>query len=184
MVGKGLKTNFLFNFIALVTLIAVSACSSVKSPEMTQKEGSLHHDKFDTKEALLDRVKSIKKSMKKDEVYELLDITEGDFRMLSRNEILLAMYGTDEVEFTKGLDFIRQLDGFSLDFRSIEKKTGLSSPVSMRTKQEGYEYTLVLVFKGDTLYERPIIYGGDVYDSKTNSLLKFLSPSRLVSAAL
>lgn len=184
MVGEVLNKNLLCNFIALMAIIALGACSSVKSPEMTQKEGSLHHEKFDTKQELLERVGSIKKSMPKDKVYELLEIGEDDFRMLSRNEILLAMYGTDEIEFTKNMEFIRELDGFSLDFRSIEEKTGLSSPVSMRTKKEGYEYTLILVFKGNTLYERPIIYGGDVYDSKTNSLLKFLSPSRLVSAAL
>jgi hypothetical protein len=53
----------------------------------------------------------------------------------------------------------------------------------MKTKEDGFQYTVTLIFRDDVLYEEPIIAGGDVEGSNSKTIFEYLSPGRLVNSA-
>jgi hypothetical protein len=131
---------------------------------------------YNTKEDFLTRVSAIDVGMTEKEVLARLERSEDDMIRLKRDEIMMAMTGTNNIEF-KGADagpqssrnVIRSLQGYRLNYKAVERKHGFSSPIRIRTDEKGFDYTVTLIFRKDRLLEKPILTGGVVnnFSSKT-----------------
>jgi len=169
------------SILSLGVIISLNACSGVVSLPGGTK--GVNQDYYKSKAELLERVRTVKKGMNKEEVYDILEREEDDFFLLSRSEIVTAMYGTDNINFSNTQNFIHTLDGYRLDYSRVNRKHGFNTPISMKTKEDGFQYTVTLIFRDDVLYEEPIIAGGDVEGSNSKTIFEYLSPGRLVNSA-
>tara|TARA_Y100001001_G_C7939673_1_gene285099 strand:+ start:485 stop:1033 length:549 start_codon:yes stop_codon:yes gene_type:complete len=182
MARKPLKYIWFLSLIGLALTFGLTGCSTVAS--VPGETNSVNHGYFDSKDDFLTRVTELRKGMRKDEVFKILGKDMVDFNFLTKSEILMALYGTNQIEPSAGMKSAQGLKGYSLIFGEVQARHGFSSPVSMKTKQQGFRYTVTLIFEGDTLYEDALIAGGDVYDTNSKTLFDLITPSRIFSAAL
>ena len=121
--------------------------------------------------------------MKKNAVFEQIGKNEHDLNILSRNETVMALYGTPNIEIPNATKFLSSLRGYSFEYKKIGRSTGFSSPVSMKTKHKGYHYNVILVFKDGKLFEEPIVSGGDIQNANSKTIFEIIGPGKMVGAA-
>ena len=178
--NRWFRLGFKLPVLAISALLMLGACSGVMPVPGGTK--TVNQDYYKDREEMLARVYMVKPGMSKADVFEILEREEDDFQILSRNQIVLAMYGTDNINLTQDMYFLKNLYGYSMQYAKVKRNHGFNSPISMKTKENGYAYTVTLIFEGDKLHENPIISGGDSYGSDSNTIFDYLTPGNAMSA--
>ncbi len=140
---------------------------------------------------LKQRIHDLKEGMTRQDVFDYLERDEEHFILLRRDEILTALYGTADIPVSKtkidgplgDRDMLKTMEGYKLVFKSVKRKVGLSSPIAIRTNENGYSYCAILVFKDGVLYEKPILSGGIVDTSATKTVFDYLSVGSVMRKA-
>ena len=165
----------------LVFPLFLGACSSVM-PVPGGGE-SINKEFYDSDEQLKDLLSQVKEGDHRDDVFSHLGRVESDFILLSRDEIMSNLYGGQRLEFVQNLSnplderrFLQDLKGYKLVYKKVKRKYGIHTPISTRTEKTGYSYVAILIFKNGALYEDPVLSGGAVDASATNSVFDYLSP--------
>ena len=134
----------------------------------------------------LGRVNRLRPGMKQGEVFSILGRDAGEMTKLSRAEINAALYGGSSARFDGSLveqeqarKFLQSLYGYRLEYAEVEREHGFSSPIRVRTEEEGFKYDVLLVFQSGRLFDKPILSGGAVADSSSKTLFDFLNPYSL-----
>ena len=136
------------------------------------------------------KVSSLQPGMPEPLVLNILGRTPSEMTMLSRAEIVTALYGgsalqmldtAQEREQTRG--FLQGLSGYHFVYRDVDKSHGLVSPIRISTKEEGFEYRLDLIFQNGTLLEKPVLAGGKVTSTSSRTLFDYINPGTLVAQA-
>lgn len=133
---------------------------------------------------------SLEPGMLESDVLSQLCRKKESFQRLERREIRIALLGGDNVSFSDhgntetDSEIIRSLYGYKLNYKSVRRQHGFTSPIRMRTDESGYNYTLTLIFHDGKLFEKPILSGGIVNDTNSKTLFDFLTPGVLVDKAV
>lgn len=137
---------------------------------------------------LLDRVKGLQIGMSEDLVLTMLKRTRNDLVMLSRPEIITALYGGGSSGFNgtyeeqeRARAFLQTLSGYKLLYINTEKDHGFSSPIRIKTHESGYNYTITLVFQNGRLFDKPALSGGPVDDYSSKTVFDYLNPGNIFS---
>jgi hypothetical protein len=144
---------------------------------------------YKSEDDLKTRVDSLKEGMTQAEVFAKLNRKKDDFIALGRDEIMAALYGGQQYAMSTfsrpdhNRQYIQSLSGYKFTFKNIKRKHGVSSPISMRTHENGYHYTTTLIFKDGVLYEKPILSGGIVNASSSKTLFDYLNLGSVVGRA-
>lgn len=159
----------------------LGACSSIL-PVPGGGE-TINKDFYDSDEQLKGLLGGIKVGDTKENVFSHLGRSDEDFIMLNRDEIMLALYGGPRIEtlqsFNSSVDerrFLQDLKGYKLVYKKTSRKHGIHTPISMLTKETGYSYETIFIFKDGVLYEEPALSGGAVEASSTSTVFDYLSP--------
>lgn len=136
------------------------------------------------------RAEQLQPGMGESQVLSILGRTRNDLTQLGRDEIVTALYGGSamqlldtarEREETRA--FLQSLYGYRLEYKDVNKHHGLVSLIRMRTQEEGFRYTVNLIFQNGQLLEKPVVAGGVVNDSESRTLFDYINPGTVVSAA-
>ena len=131
---------------------------------------------YDSVDDLKLKMADLQEGMDKSTVFKTLHREREDLVILSRPEIMMALYGTNNIgNTTINPNDIKTLSGYRLDYKNIQRKHGISSPISMKTHKAGHAYELHLIFKDGALYEKPLLSGGIVDNSNTSTLFDYLN---------
>lgn len=108
---------------------------------------------------------------------------------LDRRDIRIALLGGDNIPFSAKYpegeqDMMHSLYGYKLNFKSIKRKHGFTSPIRIRTDESGFNYSVTLIFREGVLFEKPILAGGIVDGSKSGTLFDFITPGTIVNQAI
>lgn len=143
---------------------------------------------YTSQQDLLDRVHALQIGMSLNLVLTMLKKNESDLVLLSRPEIMTALYGGGNSGFNGTYEqqeqaraFLQTLSGYKLQYINTEKDHGFSSPIRIKTHESGYNYVLTLVFQNGRLFDKPALSGGlvDEYSSKT--VFDYLNPGNIVN---
>jgi hypothetical protein len=115
--------------------------------------------------------------------------TKDGLQRLERRDIRLALMGGENIPFPNaykidGQDPIPALYGYKLNFKSIKREHGFTSPIRIRTDEAGFNYSVTLIFKGGKLFEKPIVAGGVVNGSSSGTLFDFITPGTIINHAI
>ncbi|MBI3441689.1 MAG: hypothetical protein HY052_07840 [Proteobacteria bacterium] len=141
---------------------------------------------YTTKDDFMARLASIVPGMSQEDVLANLGRKEGDLIRLKRDEVLVALLGTNNITLKDndlGQDQLRSLYGYKLSYRSVERKHGFASPIRVQTDEKGFDYTITLIFRDGVLFEKPIITGGVVNSSSTKTFFDLLTPGSIAGHA-
>jgi hypothetical protein len=131
---------------------------------------------FESRDEFVDNISKLSVGMTKEEVLSILEMGEGNMKAMERKDIKIALYGSDTqiIDGTESevRDFFSDLEGYQFDYESILKRRSLSGLLKVKTQSTGFDMSVTLIFKGDKLYENPIVSGGDVNNSEKDPLLK------------
>ncbi len=110
--------------------------------------------------------------------------------ILRRDEIVTALLGTNNVEVRDGVNgarlkqtVLQSLYGYRMSYVSVHSRHGFSSPIRIQTDEEGYNYTLTLIFSDGRLFEKPILTGGVVSQSSSKTFFDYINPGTVISRA-
>jgi hypothetical protein len=135
-------------------------------------------------------VDSLDTGMPREEVFARLGRTQKDFRRLARSEIVGVLFGGEDagipVHFYTDesiLSFLDSLDGYRIEYKTVKRRHGFSSPIRLQTDAKGFDYSLSLIFKEGKLYQKPYLTGGRVNNSSTRTLFDYLNPGLILGVA-
>ena len=139
---------------------------------------------YGTREDFLAHLSTISPGMTEQEALDKLGRKKDDLVQLSRNEIVMALLGTNNVEFKDNQDsdrtFSRSLYGYRMNFKFTERKHGFSSPIRIKTDERGFDYAVTLIFREGRLFEKPILTGGVVNNSSSKTFFDFITPGTAI----
>ncbi|MFN7112746.1 MAG: hypothetical protein ACK4PK_00115 [Alphaproteobacteria bacterium] len=168
--------------VLLIAVLLLSGCAGTL-PGGTDAVNKSYYDKNTDLE---NWVSSLEPGMSKEEVFARLGRTQKDFRRLARNEIVGILFGGEDagipVHFYTDeniLSFLESLEGYRIEYKSVKRRHGLTSPIRMQTDSKGFDYALSMVFKEDKLYQKPYLTGGQVNNSSTKTLFDYLNPGMI-----
>ena len=135
---------------------------------------------YNSGEELKDRIAQLEPGMTRDAVFAKLGRTQDDFTRLNREQIVIALFGGKEAILPgtrqEQILFLRALTGYRLDFRTVKRRHGFTSPITVKTDKKGFEYSLTLIFYDDTLLEAPVAQGGVITGADSKTLFDYLNP--------
>ncbi len=177
-------------FLALLLcMFLVTACAwflPVPGGDDTTNE-----EYYEGEEDLMAALKRLQVGMSKERAFSILMRKEDDFKKLDRAGILHALYGGSDIELQQGMSahgmsthYLSTLSGYSFRFQVVESEHGFTSPIRVRTSEEGYDYTVSLIFRNDVLLEEPILSGGDINKTSSGTIFDFISPRFVLDYAL
>ena len=154
-------------------------------------DDTTNEEYYKGEEDLMAALKRLQVGMSKERAFSILMRKEDDFKKLDRSGILHALYGGSDVELQQGMSahglsthFLATLSGYSFRFQVVESEHGFTSPIRVRTSEEGYDYTVSLIFQNDILLEEPILSGGDINKTSSGTIFDFISPRFVLDYAL
>ena len=138
---------------------------------------------YESSEDMTTRLETLQTGMTLTNALAHMDRKEEELTKLNRQEVLAALYGGLQSPYAQGfaanpytdLD-IKSLSGYKIDYKIVNRKHGLKSPISIRTDEKGFHYTAVMIFKDGLLYEEPIVSGGLVDTSSSSTVFDYLNP--------
>jgi len=172
--------------LSLLSMFMLISCSGIIHAPGGSEAVNKSFYKTDTD--LKTRIADIQTGMSKQAVFDTLERNEDDFVILSRSEILTTLYGQQQSysyaspNSGQNID-LSALSGYKLLFKSVKRKHGFSSPISLKTKKDGFDYVAVFIFKDGQLNESPILSGGVVEASSTKTIFDYLNPSMVLGRA-
>ncbi len=135
------------------------------------------------------RLAGLSPGILEDEVLAGLCRKKESLPRLDRRDIRIALLGGENIPFsaaqqTGEQDLMHSLYGYKLNFKSIKRKHGFTSPIRIRTDESGFDYSVTLIFKDGKLYEKPILSGGIVNSSNSGTLFDFITPGTIINRAI
>ena len=133
------------------------------------------------------RLAGVSKGTAEEKVFQTLCDNKGTFQRLDKRDIRLALLGGENISFARNPpaftdEILESLYAYKINFKSINRKHGFTSPVRVATEESGYDYTVIIIFKNGSLYQDPIITGGVVKSSTSGTIFDFLSPGMVGQA--
>jgi hypothetical protein len=182
------RTPFLLRAAALVFL-SFSLCACVGT--LPGGSDKVNQNFYDSEEVLQNFAAELTPGMTKEEAFARLGRTEKDFTVLSRQEIVGVIFGGESSGVPESFStdegikqYLESLEGYRLTFKSIKRKHGFSSIIRIQTDSKGFDYKLELIFKHGRLMEKPVLTGGKVDSTSSDTIFDFLNPGRLLDASL
>ncbi len=181
-----LKVNILHSLIIILSTLLLTACAGVLpvpgGSDTTNK--SFYISKGDMKE----RIEKLKIGMSKDKVFSTLGRNKEELVLLNREQLVTALFGGDKPAsnnwngsgIINDRYFIQSLSGYRLNYKIIKRKHGIKNPITVQTDQVGFDYSAILIFQNDYLYEKPIISGGVIDNSSSKTLFDFITPGMVM----
>ncbi len=146
---------------------------------------------YETKDDLLSKLGNLTPGMSQQDVFKTLEHEEGQFQRLTRQEISIALLGTSNLQFQDGMhdqtfeqNFIQSLYGFKLEYQKVKRRHGFSSPIRIKTDKKGFDYTVILIFRDNVLFEKPILSGGMVNESSSKTFFDYLNPGTVMDRVI
>lgn len=137
---------------------------------------------FKSEDDFKSRVSQIERGMPEAQVLDILGRSANDMTKLDRQSIIEALYGA-RADSGTSVQFLSGLYGYRLEYKTVDKEHGLSSPIRLRTNVDGFQYKLTLIFWGGYLYDQPILAGGKVRETHSSTIFDWFSPGAVVSSA-
>lgn len=172
----------------MLALILLTACAgSAPVPGGTEAVNASYYSSQDDFKT---RVNRLQAGMPEDLVFNILGRTSNDLVRLSRNEIVVALYGANSMQLMNGYQerednraYLQSLYGYRLTFKDVKKKHGFASLIRIRTEEDGFSYGVNLVFQAGILLEKPVLEGGLVHQTESRTFFDYLSPATVVDVA-
>ncbi len=174
----------LHSIIILLSTILLTACSGILpvpgGTDTTNK--SFYISKGDMKE----RIEKLEIGMDEDQVFSILGRKKEELILLDRKQLVSALFGGDKPATdqwngdTNNRHFIQSLSGYRLNYKVIKRKHGIKNPITVQTDQIGFDYSAILIFQYDYLYEKPITSGGVIDNSSSRTLFDFITPGMVM----
>ena len=174
------------NNIVYILFIVAFTFSCAQFARVPGGTNTINESFFKTKEEFLQLVDNIEVGSSEQEVLEKLRRKKEDLIILTREEIVASLLGTNNIEVQNSLydrDILYTLYGYKLNYKVVKRKHGFSSPIRIRTDEEGFNYRIILVFQKNKLIEKPMVTGGDVQSSTSKTFFDFLSPGSAINKA-
>ena len=175
--------------VAMVCISSLTGCAQFLP--VPGGDDTTNEKYYEGEEDLMAALKRLQVGMSKERAFSILMRKEDDFKKLDRAGILHALYGGSDVELQQGMSahgmstqFLASLAGYSFRFQVVESEHGFTSPIRVRTREEGYDYSVSLIFQNDILVEEPILSGGDINKTSSGTIFDFISPRFVLDYAL
>lgn len=169
----------------LVFTLALAGCAGVAPvPGGTDSVNASYYASQDDFKA---RVAQLQPGMGEAHVLYLLGRNRDELRQLNRNEILSALYGANTMQMLDSVRereettaFMRSLYGYQLKYKDVEREHGFVNPLRIRTEEQGFDYTVNLIFKNGLLLEKPDLSGGVVHQRSSSTFFDYLNPGSIM----
>lgn len=178
-----MRCFFLIAFSALA-LFAAGCAGVAPVPGGTD---SINADFYASDTDFKSRVGRLQAGMPQDLVFNILGRRSDELRQLSRNEILTALYGSNTTqnmgsgpERDRLYAFMQSLYGYQLRYKDVAKDHGFVNPFRIRTEEQGYDYSVSLIFRNGYLLERPDLSGGLVHERSSSTFFDYLNPGAIM----
>ena len=171
--------------LILLCLAVLTGCAGVAPvPGGTKTINSSYYNSETDFKA---RVMQLQPGMGEGHVLRVLGLGRDDLQQLNRNEILTALYGANTMQMMTSLSerqqtdaFMQSLYGYRLEYKDVKKQHGFVNPFRIRTEEQGFEYTVNLIFKDGLLLQRPDLSGGVVHDTSSSTFFDYLNPGSIL----
>jgi len=173
-----------YRFIVAALILTLAGCAGHAPVPGGSESANVTY--YRSPDDLVARLGQIRTGMPETEVFARLGRTPKELTWLRRDEVLTALMGTNNVEFRHGFeekDLIQSVYGYRLEYKSIKKKLGFSSPIRITTDRKGFNFTVTLVFKDGVLFTDPVLSGGIVNTSSSDTIFDFLNPGTVLDHA-
>lgn len=146
---------------------------------------------FSTPDDMKARVEGLQAGMTEAQVFNQLGVQPDQLQVLSRPEIVTALYGSNALQIggnpadQQALEtYLQGLKGYSFTLENTKRAHGFVNPIRVRTDKKGYAYTVPLIFQNGALKESPQISGGPVNEGHSQTIFDVLTPASLFNRAL
>lgn len=178
-----MKTGFSFSVCACLVLLFVACAPKAPVPGGTN---AINEKFYKSKDEFLQKLDRLQAGMTEQDVFSTLGRQPRELVRLKRDEIVMALLGADNITFKDGLqdkDLLQSLYGYRLNYKRVKRVHGFSSPIRIRTNEDGFDYNAVLIFREGHLFEKPILTGGVVDATSSKTFFDLLSPSTIFGVA-
>jgi hypothetical protein len=170
-----------------LALLALAGCADAPMPGGEDTVNATYYTAADDFKA---RVDQLQPGMGESQVLSILGRTRNDMTRLGREQIVSALYGGSAVQMLDNAAerdqtrlFLNSLYGYRLEYKNVIKHHGFASPIRLRTIEQGYSYTVNLIFQNGVLLERPVLAGGIINDTQSRTLFDYINPGTFLSHA-
>jgi hypothetical protein len=165
--------------------VALASCAGVAPvPGGSETVNSAYYQSADDFKT---RVNTLQAGMSEDLVMDILGRQPADMQRLTRNEVVLALYGPNTMQVLDSRTerdethkFLKSLYGYKLEYKDVDKHLGLSSLIRMSTEESGFGYAVYLIFQNGKLVEKPEVTGGVINETTSKTLFEYISPGSLL----
>lgn len=170
----------------LLAAIAMTACTGAPAPGGTDTVNGKY---FDSAGDMKKKLELVRPGMTEEEVFTTLGCKREQLEKLDRNGIRRALFGGDtalpgtpeqQLEITQ---FLQESYGYKLDYKDVKRKHAFTSPIRIRTDENGFKYTVTMVFHHGRLIEAPVLSGGVVNEQNSETIFDFLNPGTALDLA-
>ncbi len=147
-----LKSISKYAFVMIVICV-LSAC-------MPLNDHDVNTELFKDKESMKTKTSELRSGMKKEEVFEALNVPIEKFDQLSTLQIQMVLYGNSQLQGTPSdLENFRKklmrFEGYSLPYQSV-KSDGSFGFGKMKVKKTGHNLILLLIFERGKLLKASV----------------------------
>jgi hypothetical protein len=172
--------------LCALALPLLAACAQYAPvPGGSDAVNSTFYKSDDDLKKIIDRLQV---GMTQKQVFDTLGHPASTFPKMSREELVSALYGGNNADFSGTLrdqelarNFLNSLSGYRLEFANVKRRHGFSSPIRVRTMEKGFDYTANLIFQNGYLFEKPMLSGGPVNKVSSRTLFDYLNPLTIVT---
>lgn len=181
-----MHTPFLSLF-CLICVLLVAGCAG-RAP-VPGGDDTTNLSLYKSEDEFKQRVARLQVGMVEEEVFAQLGTYRHELLQMSREEIVNALFGggslqvgASAAEQQQTLYNLQSLYGYRLDYKNVERHHGFTSPIRIRTDEDGFKYSTYLIFQQGRLFERPVVSGGKVNEKNSKTLFDWLSPGYVFDA--
>lgn len=180
------RTAPLTYVLLFMAAFALSACAGA-APGGTD---AINTKFFGGPADMKEKVAKLYPGMPEQDVLDTLHVKKEQMTQLDRSGILKALFGGDHAmpgtpeQQMELYTFLQQAYGYKLEYKDTRRKHGFSSPIRIQTDEKGFAYTITMVFHSGKLLEKPVLSGGVVNDTSSQTIFDFLNPGKALDYAV
>ena len=168
----------------MVVVLGLAGCAG-KFPVPGGSE-DVNEKCFSSEAEMEAHVAEILPGMPEEHVLGVLCHKKENLVRLDRRDIRIALLGGDNQLFAgkstnDDPELIDSLYGYRLNYKSVKRVHGFSSPIRIRTDESGFNYFVTLIFQDGVLYAKPILSGGVVDNTSSGTVFDALTPGSIVN---